>query len=115
MSSISRFRESVTIQRPKADLQKDTFGHVDLADASNWDDVLTVWADVLISGSREFTKLGITRAEVTHAIRIRHSTAALPITSVCRVKRQDGSLLNIAGDPFDPKNDRCELVIPAIG
>lgn len=115
MSSINRFRESITIQRPKAELQKDALGHVDLADASNWDDVLTVWAEVLISGSREFTRIGITRPEVTHAIRIRYSMAALPITSVCRVKRQDGTLLNIAGDPFDPKNDRCELVIPAIG
>ena len=109
------YRELITIERPVADAFKDAFGHINPASSASWETLTTAWADVLISGSREFQRLGITRTEVTHAIRIRHSTAALTISSACRVKRADGTPLNIAGVPFDPTNQRRELVIPAIG
>ena len=109
------YRELITIERPVADAYKDDFGHINPASSANWETLTTCWADVLISGSREFQRVGITRAEVTHAIRIRHSTAALAITSASRIRRADGKLLNVAGTPFDATNQRRELVIPAIG
>lgn len=110
-----KYRERITIERPVADAFRDEFGHINPASSASWETLLPCWAEVLISGSREFQRIGITRADVTHAIRIRHSTVALTITAACRIKRADGKLLAIAGTPFDATNQRRELVIPAIG
>lgn len=49
----------------------DIVGDYQYLDDSNWEDVLTVWANVRTISSRQFMAAGQEQSEVTHDIKIR--------------------------------------------
>ena len=59
----------VTFQRYVG--EADLVGDYQFFDDDNWEDVLTVWAQLRSIGSREFSAAGQEQSEVTHNVKIR--------------------------------------------
>ena len=65
----SELDKRVTFQRFVG--QRDALGDLHYLDDENWEDAVTVWAQVRTIGSREFMAAGQETSEVTHNIKIR--------------------------------------------
>lgn len=103
------YRELITIQKPVANPVLDDAGHWDPANADNWEDHGTAWADIQVRGSRDFYRAGIVDDEVDFLIKVRHSSSMATVLGSYRVKRSDGSFIALAGPAYDSTNERREL------
>lgn len=65
----SALDKRVTFQRYVG--EADLVGDYQFFDDANWEDVLTVWAQLRSIGSREFLAAGQEQSEVTHNVKIR--------------------------------------------
>ena len=76
-----KMRHRITFQKFNGD--QDSFGDPLLADDSNWDDVVTVWASIDPLKGREFYAAQQSQSEVTHNICCRYRAG---LTSAMRIK-----------------------------
>lgn len=105
----ANYRELITIQKPVANPALDDAGHWDPANAENWEDHGTAWADIQVRGSKDFYRAGIVSDEVDHLIKVRYCTLAASVLGSYRVKRADGSFVALTGPAYDADNCRREL------
>lgn len=107
-------RELITIQKPKAAAVPDDLGRVDPANADNWETHTITRAEVTETGSALARRVGVTREETTHVIRMLFCAANAGITGDMRVIRRGGAVLAIVAKPRDPDSLRRELVLEAV-
>lgn len=106
-------RERITVQKLKASPTVDGLGHIDPANADNWETHCEAFAEVSEVGSGLAKRVGVTRETTTHVIRVRYCAGHKAISGAMRVKRRDGTFLAIATAPRDPDQRSVELVFEA--
>jgi head-tail adaptor len=91
----------VTVQKLKADAEKNSFGEVLQDDPNQWEAHCQEWAEVQLVGGDEANQPSQQVAIRRWAIRVRLNPSTSAITSLMRAVLPGGEVLNItrAGDP----------------
>ena len=104
-----QLRERVTFQRFIG--EADIVGDYAYLDDDNWEDALTVWAQVRTIGSREFMAAGQEQNEVTHNIKVRYRDWDTDVTCM-RAVRGD-HVYRLLSPPMDLDGERRYQLIKA--
>ncbi len=91
--------------------EADIVGDYQYLDDDNWEDVLTVWAQVRTIGSREFMAAGQEQNEVTHNIKLRYRLwgyDAVSLRATCGDR-----VFRLLSPPLDLDGDRRYQLIKA--
>ena len=88
----------VTFQRFTG--ESDIVGDFQYLDDSNWEDVITVWAQVKTISSREFMTAGQEQDEVTHNIKVRYRERDSDVTCM-RATTSIGKRYKLLSPPLD--------------
>ena len=89
--------ERVTFQRFIG--EADIVGDYQYRDDANWEDVVTVWAEIRTISSREFMAAGVETTEVTHNIKIRRRSWDYNV--VAMRTRWKGKIFRLLSPPLD--------------
>lgn len=84
--------------------EADIVGDFHYLDDANWEDVLTVWAQVRTIGSREFYAAGQEQNEVTHNIKLRYRS--WDYNAVFMRAKCGGKIFRLLSPPLDLDGDR---------
>lgn len=82
-----RYLRSVTLQKPAG--TDDEYGHIDLEDDANWDDVTTFRVNFESRGGREFLAAQQVHAELSHILKCRYSPTIKAASPKCRILYRD--------------------------
>ena len=105
----AELKQRVTFQRFIG--EADIVGDYQYQDDNNWEDVLTVWAQVRTIGSREFYAAGQEQNEVTHNIKVRFRHWGY--NAVCMRAVSGPQIFRLLSPPLDLDGDRRYQLIKA--
>lgn len=105
----AELRERMTFQRFTG--EADIVGDFHYLDDDNWEDALTVWAQVRTIGSREFYAAGQEQNEVTHNIKLRYRS--WDYNAVCMRAKCGGHIFRLLSPPMDLDGERRYQLIKA--
>ena len=91
--------------------EADIVGDFQYLEDGNWENVLTVWAQVRTIGSREFMAAGQEQNEVTHNIKVRYR--AWDYDTVCMRAECGGRIFRILSPPLDLDGEKRYQLIKA--
>lgn len=81
----SQYRDPITIQNLKTSASPNQLGEPAVDQDANYETYFECFGEVIVKGSREFTKAGIVNADVSHLIRVPFSTETLAVTHEHRI------------------------------
>lgn len=81
----AQYRDPITIIRLNPDNSPNALGEPATDDATAWQTYFACFGEVIVKGQREFTRAGITDADVSHLIRVPLSKEMLAIDSNMRI------------------------------
>ncbi len=99
----------VTFQRYVG--QADLVGDWQYLDDANWEDVVTLWAEVRSISSRTFDAAGQENFEVTHNIRIRYRS--WDYSAVTMRARCGGKIYRLLSPPLDMRGGKVWQILKA--
>ena len=105
----SDLNRKVTFQRFVG--EGDIVGDFQYLDDSNWEDVVTLWANVRTISSREFMAAGQEQNEVTHNIKIRYRSWDCNV--VCMRATLLGKKYRLLSPPLDLADEKKFQIIKA--
>ncbi|MCR5136091.1 MAG: phage head closure protein [Oscillospiraceae bacterium] len=105
----AQLNRRVTFQRFIGDA--DLVGDYQYLDDENWEDVVTVWAEVKSISSRTFDTAGQEQSEVTHNIKIRYRSWDYNVVNMRAV--QLGKKYRLLSPPLDLADGKVYQLIKA--